>query len=359
MTHPAEYRHRGVRPAMIFTEYVQSLRPGEEPDTESFAVLWSTLRGALFREMQKRGLTHVPPCCLGLYGWSSWSQPGALDELVSDCYTFIFLHRLAALKAQLEIKDNVEGLVFRNIRNFLYDAQKKHDPLGFRILAVLRRAVRRLVDDGVLHPPAGRGKLCGGTLLVFVATGAVSNRAVLETCAREWADDLLPEMVTARGRRLDAVVEALARRLARLPARGVEALRFRELSTAMKGAVRVRWGALWSRVEGETALQNGDDGLARRVRVVHPAADFEEQEAFAKLCAHVSAALENLEGRGNAGTDLHKLWGILRRQAGDCGNGKMLSRRRIARRLGVPRHRVTSLCATLGRWVDQFQAISG
>ncbi len=357
MTHPAEYRHRDERPAMIFTEYVRSLQPGEEPDAESFALLWSTLRGALFREMQRRGLVQVPPRCLGLYGWIAWSQPGALDELASDCYTFTFLHRLAALKAQLAVKDNIEGLVFRNIRNFLYEAQKRNDPLGFRILTVVRRSVQRLIDDGILLPSTP-GELYGSTVLAFAEDDSRGSREELETCAREWADDLLPEMVTARGRKLDAVVEALARRLARLPARGIEVVHFKELTGVVKRVVRVRWSALWSRTGGETALEGSEDGLSRRVRIVHPVSAFEEQEAFAKLCAHVTASLANLEGLGSE-TDLRKLWWLLRRQAGDLGTEKVVSRRRIARRLGVPRHRVTSLCAKLGRWVGQFQAASG
>ena len=42
-------------------------------------------------------------------------------------------HAGSNLAARLETMDNVDGLVFRNIGNFLYERQKRHDPLGFRL----------------------------------------------------------------------------------------------------------------------------------------------------------------------------------------------------------------------------------
>jgi hypothetical protein len=336
----------------IFTEYVRSLDPGEEPEAESFAKLWSTLRGALFNEMKKRRLWQVHPSRLGVFGRASWSEPGAFEELTSDCYVYVFLDRLPALKAQLAGKDNVEGLVFRNVRNFLHDAGKKNDPLGFHTFSVLRRAVRRLVDRGVLATADAR--LGRGTVLAFAGAvgGAPADRAELEPHVRTWCDELAIDILAGRGRRLARVVRVLARRIAGLPAHGVAAVRFGDLADLTTGAVRRRWSALRTLEGGETAFEKDDDGSVRRVRTVRPEAAFEDGEAFAGLCARVDRSLR----RQRTSEALRRLWGLLRRDAEDGEDERAPSHRQIARVLGVTRHQLAGLLGVLGKWVAELPA---
>jgi len=76
---------------------------------------------------------------------------GPLEELLADCYAFIFVDRLRTLQVQLAIKPNIDGLIFLNIRNFLYERQKDHDPLGYHVFTVVVAAVKKCLANGVLH----------------------------------------------------------------------------------------------------------------------------------------------------------------------------------------------------------------
>ena len=140
---------------LIFTDYVRSLDAGIEPTAEDFDAVWGKLHDALRSEMIKRSVWSAPPSYLGICGWNSWSAQEALEELLSDCYNFIFVRRLPGLEALLEIQENIEGLVFRNIRHFLFEKQKRHDPVGYRVFRVLRTAARQSLAAGVLHVLAG------------------------------------------------------------------------------------------------------------------------------------------------------------------------------------------------------------
>lgn len=159
-----------------------------------------------------RGLWGSPPSFLGVYGWQSWSAADSTDEplseLLSECYVFIFVHRLQSLKAHLEVKPNIDGLVFLNLRNFLYDRQRQHDPLGLRVFEILQSAVRQAVRAGELYVLAGDSKIRNDSLLGFTPdTEPVETAtAALGRLVGIWNDDLLPALVTARGKAVEEVV---------------------------------------------------------------------------------------------------------------------------------------------------------
>lgn len=342
---------------LIFTEYVRSLTPGEEPDPRLFEKVWSTLRGALFAEMRKRSLWTLDPALFGVHGRASWSEDGAFEELASDCYAFIFLERLPALKAQLKVKDNVEGLVFRNIRNFLHDAQKSNDPVGFKTYKILRAAVTRLIERGTLRTAHGGPRLVGDTVLAFSLEAAArpAGAEALEAPARQWCDELSHGIVTARGRGRDEVAGALAERIARLPGEGVETFRFKDLIDIVKSAVRVRWHALGTTGGAETAYEKVGEGAGRRIRIVRPDTELEDRESFEKLCAHVQERIDRSGKPERTRRELARLWGYLRRHAGGSGKRQAPSRRRIARALAISRHKLAGHFAVLGRWVGRYQ----
>ncbi len=358
--------------SFIFTEYVRSLAAGIEPGREDFDAVWTKLRDALRSEMIKRSLWSAPPSYLGICGWNSWSAREALEELLSDCYCFIFVRRLPGLEALLEIQDNIEGLVFRNIRHFLFEKQKHHDPLGYRVFDVLRRAARQSIAAGELFVLAGNARVGNATVLAFSAgedlpparpeaPPAGSPPRDLSEPARVWSDELLPELMTARGARLDAVVGRICRYLARLAAEGIERFRFKDLIDPFKQAVRRRWNAIWLSMQGEVAFEDGDEDFVQLVRLVRPDSGFEERDVFDKLLACVAETLDRLETRRKTRAYLEKLWTFLRSHAaqdepavdGETSRGDRLpSRRRIAALLDLPRYRLPELHATLGGLVE-------
>jgi hypothetical protein len=136
-----------------FTRFLRNLEPDGplEQENGDFDEVWTALRRLLVSELRRRSLWSLPPACLGIYGCATWADPEAVEELVADCFVFIFAERFRSLKAQLRNKPNVEGLILRNVRNFLHETQRRHDPVGFRVFTVLRSAVRGALSTGELQ----------------------------------------------------------------------------------------------------------------------------------------------------------------------------------------------------------------
>ncbi len=371
--------------SQVFTEYVRSLdSSGEPPDAESFGETWTALGRALKSELKKRGLWGSPPSYLGVFGYDSWyraasgeaasggTEPGgALEELLADCYQHIFIRRLGGLKAQLKAKPNIEGLVFLGIRNFLHDAQKKHDPFGFGIFDVLRRALRAALDDGDLVLLAGDRRIRNDTVLGFDPEADLDRLAGEELAAavERWNDTLLPDLVTARGKARERVIAVLQSLLSRLAGECRSAFTFKQLIDPLKNDARARWSALLETEQGPTAIDS-DGGLLTLVRRIRPDTGVEDRDRFDKLSLCVAEALERLEEPARTRGYLSTLWQYLRMHAAgtaDSGTpaaprarGGMPSARRLARHLGIPRDRLSALRSTLGNLVQDCRAaISG
>ncbi len=334
---------------LVFTRFVRERDPARFSEPEA---LFAKLRNTLVHELRKRSLFYATPRRLGVYGTSSWSEGDAVDELTHECYLFVFGSRLQGLKALAEVRDNVEGVVFRSIRNFLHESQKKHDPIGYRVFVKLRRAVRQAVDAGRLHVVAGDPGVVAGTVLGFVPRRepVPVREAELDEPVDAWSDELLPELVTAvQGGRLTAAIGRLSERLLELAARGVVAFRFHDVAALLTRAVRRRWIAVWSQAAGETAFES-DDGLSKLVAVVLPDSGVEEREAFEALTLCVGEALPELGKTKKTRGHLERLWTFLRVQAteGSDGGRRNFSDRRIAELLDIPRQRLPELYTHLG-----------
>ena len=357
--------------SLAFSDYVRCADPEDDP--AAFAAAWRKLRAALIGELRRRSLWRAPPSRLGIYGRRSWEEdPEALEELLSECYTFVFIRRWQGLKALLEATGNIEGLVFRSLRNFLYETQKKHDPLGFRVFTVLRSAVRSSIAARELHVLEGDPAVGNATVLGFSPHGDPAEALATDPSpqAREWIGGLLPGLVTAtRGADLETVLESLAARLARLESQGITAFRFKDVLDPLKHQARSAWNALWQHSEGETALEPGGE-IADIVRVVRPEFEAEERQGFETLLECVVRALERLEVPAKTRSYLRSLWLFLRNYATESwqghdapgdpaagGRGKLPSQRRIAALLGIPRYRLPGLHSILGRQVKACQAL--
>ncbi|RMH17474.1 MAG: hypothetical protein D6696_15675, partial [Acidobacteria bacterium] len=350
---------------------------GEPPDAASFDEVWSALRGALIGELRRRGLWRLPPSYLGICGARRWREPAAeprfgtdaLDELVAECYAFVFVHRIASLRAQLRLKTNCDGLVFLNVRHFVLERQRRHDPLGSRVYAVLRGAVEAAVAAGELHRSPGDSPLTNHTVLtVGPAAGSPAPPAALAEIVAGWADDLLPELVTTRGkghRRLEA---RLRTRLTGLADAGFGGFTFGEVLDPLRREVRRRWSAIFELARGETGVEDGGDRLAEVVELAFPDAGFEARESFARLVDCVSQRLA--AGVDPAQRDeLRALWQALVGWAAERGvaadgtplpaGDKPPSQRALARLLGIPRHRLPSLYEMLGKLIEHCRTAAG
>lgn len=356
----------------VFTDYLRSLDTvGEPPGTQDFERVWRALRILLRSEIQRRGLWRSPPAFLGVFGWRSWQPIGrggdALDELVADCYTFVFVQRLRVLRAQLARKPHIEGLVVRCARNFLYDVQKRHDPFGFRVFSLVKTALLRALDAGELWVISGSPKIAGDTVLACRPTVevATADLAALDDVARSWNDDLLPDLVIAQGKVKEALVDRLRGCLVGLRREGVEAFRSKDVINALKADARARWAAVLSWTGSEVAHESGDGEVAQVVRMIQPDTSFEDRDRFDKLLSCVSEGLDRLHLRRRTHEYLWTLWRFLRTfaaeaSASDEGDADRLpSHRELSRRLGIPRDRFSDLYATLRQQLERCsEAIS-
>ncbi len=384
--------------SQVFSDYVRSLdASGEPPDAESFEQVWAALGRALRSELRKRGLWSSPPRYLGVYGYNSWqpttsdgeaafarsangsfarsanvaseeglgqgsqgASPGfpgaALEDLLAGCYSHIFIRRIGGLKAQLKVKPNIEGLVFLSIRNFIHDTQKKHDPFGFRIFDVLRRALRAAQEAGELVLLTGDRKIRNDTVLAFDA-GADPSRLDgegLKAAVERWNDTLLPDLVTAQGKARERVIAVLVSFLLRLPAAGVTVFTFQQLIDPLKNDARNRWRALREAEEGPTAIES-DGELIQLVRQIQPDTSVEDRDRFEKLAICLAVSLDRLDGPARTRSYLQKLWGYTRAFALDSADA-MPSARKLGRHLGIPRDRLPGLLETLGELVQGCRA---
>lgn len=379
-------RSRGGDRERIFTAYVRSLTPGAEPDRDALVRVLRTLAGMLRKELKRRGQWLAPPSYLGVYGWASWDEPGALEDLTSACYAYTFVTRLRALRAQLRVKPNIDGLVFRNVRNFVHDRQRRHDPLGYRAWEVVRAAVETALADGALHLLSDGPAVDDDTLLA-VRPGAdprqpdpdeaSRRRQAIRALVAQWTGDLLPDLVTARGRQRDGVAAELAVRLPALAGEGVEVFRFRDLLGPLRAHLRETWAAMLWHAKGdltplddvETGPQaagggedDGEDvGFVRVLRLYRPppAPDRRaaERQSARRLTDCVSSAVEEAELDRRTHGYLETLWSFLRTCVSD--DELVPSQRRMSATLGIPRDRFRELLDQLGEMLHRCRRLLG
>jgi hypothetical protein len=241
------------------------------------------------------------------------------------------------------------------VRNFLHEAQKRHDPVGFRVFTVLRGAVRGAVAAGKLSVVAGSPTVRRDTVLAFRAGAAdgAAHGADLAPFVRAWNDELLPDLITARGWEVPPLLARIEERLCRLRTQGFPVFRFQDLVDPLRHDVRLRWRALWA--EEQPA---GDADLAGMVPWMAPASSLEERESFLGLLRCLERGIDSLPERARSKGYLHGLQVFLRNYAAD-GLGaraeageRLPSQRRLADLLGIPRERLPGLFATLQKLAE-------
>jgi len=340
-----------------FTEALRALEATDADPLAAVDALLAGLRDALVAELRRRGLWESSPSYLGVLGSPRWDQE-ALDELAEECYLFN-LARLRSLRAQLKVKDNVDGFVVLNVRNFVFERQRAHDPLGYRLYELLAGAAGRLLAAGTLHLLAGGPKLRNGTVLGF-APGQGARQATVDELAivvSSWNDELLESVLApAGGGDRTPGAERVAERLALLPQRGIGTFRFGDLLEPWKRDARARWARLGEDAGTRWAREEGEGGaFVQLVRAVDPDTGVETEESFARLVACVAASLRGGRYGGEDG-ELSKLWSCIANHAGDPSQADAISQRAVAAATGLPRHRLPALYAELGLIVEACRA---
>ncbi len=321
-----------------FRRYVLSISSEITPPTEDFGEVLERLRSLLVFELRRRGLWSMPPRYLGIIGGKNWAERAVLDELLFDCYAYVFIDRLRGLRRQAAVRRSIDGLVTLSVRHFVHDAQRRHDPFGYRIFELVHAATESLVERGVLHVLSGDDQIRNATVLGFSPGGSPGMAVMIEPRVIEaWNDRLMPDLATTwhRGK----VVETLAGFIVSLKGQGVAMFRFRDLLHPLKEDARARLQALLG-VGTETAV---DDGVPER-------RDFEEREGFRDLMRCLERAIESQEKSHEERVKLRRLLEILVQRSAALEAGALPplpSERRLADLLELPRPHIRRLRSTL------------
>jgi len=384
---PSRWTRPGTRPS-VFTAFVRSQRGAETPNADLLHDAWNGLQAALGGELKRRGLWHNPPCYLGVYGYERWdaeetvgdpmshawcytrAPQSALAELVTDCWDYIFSDRMQSLKRHLEDKENIDGLVLRNVKNFLHERQREHDPVGFRVFEQLKGALEDAVSRKSLHILGGDPRIRNNTVLGFEPPAGELRLPALDLgpIVVRWNDELLPGLVTAKGRQEAAVLERLEQLLLELPRHGIPCFRFKDLVDPLKSDARRRWAAFLAREDAAGTVECARDQI-QVLRHALPECAVESRQSFEHLTRSVSAAIDRLEVDPRTRGYLATLWSYLQHRNGGRPEGAesiastedettadgLPSYRQLSQRLQIPRERLPMLFTTLQQLVSRYR----
>lgn len=296
-------------------------------------------------ELRRAGLLSGPPRFVGVEGHPEWNRE-ALDELLCDCYSFVFVRRLDSMLAQLEIKENIDGLVFLSIRNFLYERRKRSDPIGFRVFEVLQASVRRGIAEGRLYLLSGDAAIRNNSRIGIrdrLERIDDDRQVALEATAGE----LMPELVTARGSRQRAELEErTVRALTGFGSTAFDGFEFAEVVAAFRRAARRQWS-----IYVESPAVTGDEAEPA-TRLGRPW--FELRQEYESLTDCVSARLAAAELDARTSAYLSRLWEFMRVSC--LGAEEIPSRRKLAQQLKIPKDRLKPLLEHLGRDVERCRS---
>lgn len=352
----------------IYTRFATELAAGRDPGPALVEPLLARLRDDLVREIRRRSLWHLSPSYLGIHGHRAWSQPedarcsGALDELLLEAFTDLFVNRLEALHGYLRVGSSIDGLIPHMLRNFVHDSQARNDRLGIRLFRLLRAAARQAAEADMLEIAGGDARVTSGTILrasrSTIASPDVNLCSRLAEIVLRWNDELLCDLVAAPSRQVPAVVARLRDLLAGLAAEGIHAFRFGDLVAAVRFDVRRRWAALFEADQGQVAWEDEDapEGWRQLCRAVEPEAEerIVAEDHFRHLIDCVARHIDAMPAVEDTRGYLYRLWGFLCAFATDQAPevpgehaGRLPSRRKLARFLGLPRDRFAGLLETL------------
>ena len=182
---------------MTFAEHVRSFGR----DCDPAACVLPRLEKLLKNRMKRRNLFTSPPAYLG-YDIPRWNAEGAFEDIIVDCYIFAVASRFEGLRNQLRVRWNIDGLIVRNVDNFLLERLRRRDPVGYAVFGNLEAAVADLVSSGqaTVHE-LEKDRLRSMSIVRLDQEGAAvptecdiatSSSSSGNTAARDWGQYSLP-----------------------------------------------------------------------------------------------------------------------------------------------------------------------
>ena len=247
-------------------------------DEQSFSEeMLIEIRRRLAWELRRRGAgRRLSPRIFGCNDWDDWedlfvrasseeilSSSGPLMDLAVDCYEYAVIRRFDSLRSQADQKENIDGLIAANIRNFVTERQGKADPCGTVTYRNVKIVVEELVNRDVLNVRGlRRGSVYNETVL-FLGAEELREPAEPEEL-RVWissrADSF--EIAGRLGTTVSAEVLSELGELMQVASEELGAFYFGDLVRAWKRLARNAYEGVRYREEDELVRQSliGDEG---------------------------------------------------------------------------------------------------
>lgn len=264
---------------LSFTDHVRTFGGDCDPEARVLPRLEKLLK----QRMRRRGLLFLPPSFLG-YDVPNWEALGAFDDIVVDCYLFAIVRRIEGLRNQLRVRPNIEGLITRNVDNFLFDRQSRRDAIGYAVFANLEAAIADLAVAGQANVDTLDERRLRSDSIVRLGSGAASSapcdpkrleEAVLESPR---FSEALASLVAASDEGREWMIE-LARQMA---AADIRCFRVSDLVAAIATRARGDWNARHAAPAAELGYEDDDESF-RLVRLVWPDESLDTTDLFETL----------------------------------------------------------------------------
>jgi len=306
------------------------------------------LGSLLIQEMHRAGYWHRPPAHLGMPWAHDWSEARAFEELLADCFAFTLLLPFGTLVELSRIHPQVDALVADGVGWFLADTERLFDPLGHGLRKRFQATVRGMVRRGTLHIVAGDPRIDLHTTLGFASGAKGTARGTLpspddfHTATELWSEDLMPDLLTARGTRRHHLTQRVEEGLLSLSDDGIESFRLVDLVSAVRDAIDKNWRHthMVSQAPRGPALPN-----------LEIPEFFRERQPFRTFLACVGDSIDHLTTDQVTHGHLSSLWVFLRHLI-QQGTEQPASTEALQHHLAIPADQIHPACSTLRRLVD-------
>jgi len=206
-----------------------------------FHSLLQTMAKALRERMSMRGLWKSPSNYLGYPSSGHWNQDDKLfEEIVFDCYVFAIAKRLKSLCNAMQRFDNIDGLVYRNINNFLTELQRNYDPIGYAVAQNAISAIEQAIESGAVIPEGlRRGKICNQTSFSFESSKLMDDPELISKVLINNSKWLKIRLSLAK--RNKRVQQQLCELICAFKDAGIKSFNFKTLVDIMKDDVRASY----------------------------------------------------------------------------------------------------------------------
>lgn len=331
-----------MEPHSVFTDFVRTYNGDGDVTKEVF----DKISSALQNHLKRRGIWKLGPRILG-YDGTSWDAE-ALQDLTYHCYCHVFIglgkNNLGGKHEYWRLKvaagNAIEKQVYRSIKNFLHDLQKKSDKGDSSIFKNLKSAVKELVEESKLSVIVGDRNafssdwVCGN---VESQKEAVQFEKLLQFVSEsdDWQSAL-------------SVVHKTSERSARFAKQGI-------VATMENGHVPFRFGDLKNAVakkavspKNEQIIAGETEEKSKNSRTNPNTVGYElEGQDSSELEKQIHEKIDALERWDSVKQKLHRIVDFMAEELRGSGLNGKISQAEMGRQLNIPKQTLNDYMKTI------------